>query len=276
MKVSIAIPITLASVLAAGTANASWVGTANYGALVAGAPTVGPFDAYGIGTGDVLLQSVSGSGTPANPQVGDVYNGYFQSFISNHTYNGNTIYQGNLNNFAGSGTPYELTIAGSFTEQVTNIASNIATFNITGGSAQLYASPTVDYNFQSNSGFANGTSILTGNFLGGTGTFGPAGFGVSSLTIQVPTGGYNSSVYSPGIGGGTALITLQAPGSAGSTSFLDTVTGVGTHTLNKANGDIVLSSTGNLQLAPVPLPAAIWLFSSGLVGLASISRRRRR
>ncbi|MGA7799758.1 MAG: flocculation-associated PEP-CTERM protein PepA [Gammaproteobacteria bacterium] len=276
MKISSAIPITLVGLLAAGTANASWVGTANYGIIASGAPTVGPFDAYGIGTGDVLLQRVSGSGTPSAPQVGDTYNGYFQSYIFNHTLNGNTIGQGNLNNTANSGTPYELTIAGSFTETVTGVGSGVAQFSITSGSAQLYASSTVNYNFLNNgTGFTDGTSILTGNFVSGIGTFGPAGFGVSSLTINVPTGGYNSSVYSPGIGGGTALITLQGAGSGGSTSFLNNVTGVGTHTAIAANGDILLASVGNLELAPVPLPAAIWLFGSGLVGLVGVSRRRR-
>lgn len=33
---------------------------------------------------------------------------------------------------------------------------------------------------------------------------------------------------------------------------------------------------GNIQLNPIPLPAAAWLFGSGLVGLGSLARARRR
>jgi hypothetical protein len=41
-------------------------------------------------------------------------------------------------------------------------------------------------------------------------------------------------------------------------------------------GLVTLTSTGTLEAAgaPVPLPAAIWLFGSGLLGLAGIGRRR--
>jgi hypothetical protein len=40
-----------------------------------------------------------------------------------------------------------------------------------------------------------------------------------------------------------------------------------------ANGN--LTFTGNAQGAPVPLPAAVWLFGSGLLGLVGVSRRRK-
>jgi hypothetical protein len=37
---------------------------------------------------------------------------------------------------------------------------------------------------------------------------------------------------------------------------------------------LTLDAQGNLTMAPVPLPAAIWLLGSGLLGLAGISRRK--
>ncbi len=40
-----------------------------------------------------------------------------------------------------------------------------------------------------------------------------------------------------------------------------------------ANGTLTL--TGNSTTPPVPLPAAVWLFGSGLMGLVGISRRRK-
>ena len=36
-----------------------------------------------------------------------------------------------------------------------------------------------------------------------------------------------------------------------------------------------LTITGNGTSAPVPLPAAVWLFGSGLMGLVGVSRRRK-
>jgi hypothetical protein len=38
--------------------------------------------------------------------------------------------------------------------------------------------------------------------------------------------------------------------------------------------DGTLTITGN-STAPVPLPAAVWLFGSGLMGLVGVSRRRK-
>jgi hypothetical protein len=40
-----------------------------------------------------------------------------------------------------------------------------------------------------------------------------------------------------------------------------------------SNGTLTL--TGNSTTAPVPLPAAVWLFGSGLMGLVGVSRRRK-
>lgn len=39
--------------------------------------------------------------------------------------------------------------------------------------------------------------------------------------------------------------------------------------------DGTLAITGNGTVAPVPLPAAVWLFGSGLMGLVGVSRRRK-
>ena len=40
-------------------------------------------------------------------------------------------------------------------------------------------------------------------------------------------------------------------------------------------GLVVVGSTLGVDLQPVPVPAAVWLFGSGLMGLAAIARRRR-
>jgi hypothetical protein len=36
-----------------------------------------------------------------------------------------------------------------------------------------------------------------------------------------------------------------------------------------------LTFTGNSSTTPVPIPAAVWLFGSGLMGLVGVSRRRK-
>jgi hypothetical protein len=43
----------------------------------------------------------------------------------------------------------------------------------------------------------------------------------------------------------------------------------------KLGSDGTLTLTGNTTTAPVPLPAAVWLFGSGLMGLVGVSRRRK-
>jgi hypothetical protein len=78
-----------------------------------------------------------------------------------------------------------------------------------------------------------------------------------------------------GTAGGTALAFYQY-NDTGSTSSIVTptqfgnATGAATWALS-ASGDLVYSVPG---AAPVPLPAAMWLFGSGLLGLAGISRRK--
>jgi hypothetical protein len=61
-------------------------------------------------------------------------------------------------------------------------------------------------------------------------------------------------------GGGTPTTPLQ--------SYL-----LGSVALNATTG--TLTFTGNGTVAPVPLPAAVWLLGSGLMGLVGVSRRRK-
>jgi hypothetical protein len=72
----------------------------------------------------------------------------------------------------------------------------------------------------------------------------------------------------PTIGSAVALYGMTGNGTTGQ---LQTYI-LGTATL-ATNGDLIL--TGNGSGAPVPLPAAVWLFGSGLMGLVGVSRRRK-
>ena len=68
---------------------------------------------------------------------------------------------------AGTGAGYELTMAVDFSQQVVGVdAFGNPTFAVTGGGASidLYTMP--DYSFAANSGFSNGSTILTGAING--------------------------------------------------------------------------------------------------------------
>jgi hypothetical protein len=87
-------------------------------------------------------------------------------------------------------------------------------------------------------------------------------------TLGAPSGGVIDSWSAP----------ISGPGLSGSYSVISPTTlSAGTYVL-EVRGNVTGTSggsySGTLNLAPVPLPAAIWLLLSGLGGLGTIARRR--
>ena len=76
------------------------------------------------------------------------------------------------------------------------------------------------------------------------------------------------------ITGGSVTLNASTPGTINGDLALDV--DAGTWTL-KAGGIVQSSGTGAFaQVSAVPVPAAVWLFGSALIGLTGVARRRRR
>jgi hypothetical protein len=89
----------------------------------------------------------------------------------------------------------------------------------------------------------------------------------------------SNSAYGANNGGGYYgnLFGNSAKAGFGGMDFYQYANNMDTFALieTKLAGPMVLSSTGNLAVSAVPLPAAVWLFGSGLLGLVGIGRRRK-
>ncbi len=125
--------------------------------------------------------------------------------------------------------------------------TSIATFQFGGfGPVAVYTSETDGVN----SGFAPVTGDLTGTDL--------------SLDLSSWTAYWNGNSFNQG-----GMINTTVDGSGNFTAtWLAPVNG---GPFDGQNGDWTVTGT----VSAVPVPAAVWLFGSGLVGLAGIARRRK-
>jgi hypothetical protein len=158
-----------------------------------------------------------------------------------------------------------------------------------GGTVGIMSAPTSEANNVKNMGLNN--LATWGNDINGDMGYviltGPGGAGYVSggSTYAFANGSTVGQVWGGTPGGASAGSTneyLQGPQQAGITpgtsETLYAVTGNGNNgTLQSyVLGSLKLDTDGSLTLtsSPVPLPAAVWLFGSGLLGLAGVSRRR--
>ena len=121
-------------------------------------------------------------------------------------------------------------------------------------------------------GSANGFVDLTGNVSashihGFTASPPPTGFSQNAgvlYTLHTLTG-FNTSASS---GGFTGTVGIQEIHEAG---LLAGQTYINVHTPTNGPGEI----RGQLVVNPIPIPAAVWLFGSGLIGLIGVARRKK-
>lgn len=269
------VALLLASLTCASPASADnvWQGTADYFSAPAASGVdeaqVGPFDTYDFGAGVSLIVS-----DPSNPSS---FTGYYQTYVAGHQLNGLGINTSQLDTsggigFSGVDNGFELTLTsvffGTYTDPLTG------KFNITGGNSSLYFDTNPNYSFLSDTGFDDGTAILSGSITEGKGlifTFPGGGIGVNQLDLSFSgiLGSYDSNVYIPAtIDGGEALfsITLNNP---------VLLTGISSVMGQNASAGVLAAADGSLTLTAVPVPAAVWLLASGLIGLVSMGGRSR-
>jgi len=194
-------------------------------------------------------------------------------------------------NPAGSGTVSQLnfgTIANASTANFTNFtvasaasATQSGITSITGASVTSGGNPstitisgigTVVLNIQSE--IANWGSLTTsGTYFDSAGTSTANALSGPSLSGTWNNGGISAAAV------GTAAAYY---GILGNASFSTTVDGIAKRSTQTTaySGFWFLSSSGQLTYniasaaAPVPLPAAVWLLGSGLLGLIGVGRRR--
>lgn len=261
--------MTLAGAAALLSANAyaqlNWVGTANYtaapGAQGDEDAAVGPFDTYDFGTGVVLVKptGVVGSNTLAT--------GYYQSYVTGHQLgglSGGSVPAPNLS--AGN---YELTITSTFFETVNTATNQVS---VTGGNVALHLDTSVDRNFNTDSGFGDGTAILNGTIIGGNGgffQFGGQTLGVTDLRVRIDS--FNPSVFEPDtIYEGSSVFTLRL-GSPFDAAFLNPINSV----LGVAIGPdgLKFAADGYITLA-VPEASSSLMMLAGLALVGFVVARR--
>lgn len=261
----VAVALLAVSGLGMHTAQAAsnWTGTADYTQApgsIGDEDVVGPFDTYDAGSGVVLLKSTGTTGS--GPSLVSSFNGFYQSFITNHELAGTIAAAPNLN------STYELTAVASFTESVTAAGA----ISVTGGSFAIYLDTNPNRNFNTDTGFTDGDAILTGNIIGGTGVA-DSGFslGVTNITIAVTS--FNAAVYQPptiASGGGVFTLRMNNPYDA---SFLNPITSVMGNSV--ASGDLKYAADGYIALA-VPEAKTYAMMLAGLALVGFMARRNAR
>lgn len=132
--------------------------------------------------------------------------------------------------------------AGALTSYISNLNNTAGHAGAANGS-QLSTSPSDAYSW------ANGMAT-NWNQLARFDATGSASAGSPLSFMQL------AQTITPGSRGGGAAL----PGSSATQSLL---------------GSFTLAANGSLTFAPVPIPAAVWLFGSALMGLVGVARRRK-
>ena len=111
---------------------------------------------------------------------------------------------------------------------------------------------------------SNLTQFFAAVNAGTTGYSAPSGIGAQAVTTFAQTSGANGAA----LGTTTFLYEMASTGAGNDANIYASTVGITVGLNGQISGLVSGGST------PVPLPAAIWLLGSGVVGLFGIGRRR--
>jgi hypothetical protein len=150
--------------------------------------------------------------------------------------------------------------AGQFLTTTTNSRTN-SIKNISNSALAVYGP-----------GFAADISTINSNANGALSTEGanPATHGVWDITNTGLTSDWYGGLNNNNVLGGSQTLFYMATSTGGNTT-LGTYSAIGTVSLSSAGLNIAESTNST---PPVPLPAAVWLLGSGLLGLTGVARRK--
>jgi hypothetical protein len=117
------------------------------------------------------------------------------------------------------------------------------------------------------------TLIGTGTSLLGTVDAANGGTGFNPQALAADVSNWNNgtlNVAQTGLGSTATLYALTANGQSGTSNSTTTPE----LTVSLTQTGLVYSALGGGSPPPVPLPAAVWLLGSGLLGLAGVGRRK--
>lgn len=181
--------------------------------------------------------------------------------LGTQTISGNNNFTGSIDVDLGTGLLSSLTL--------TTVGSYTSTSSF-GPAVTFYTGSTWSANLGGGIPFTtlgedNGNLVVT--YEWGTATNNSNGAG--SFSGTAPTCAGSAPLCSFALAGNpgwdSAVLTVTVDGNLEVVSALLTTSEVGSQGV----------ATTNYSLSPVPLPAAAWLFGSGLIGLAGVVRRRR-
>ena len=224
------------------------------------------------------------------PAVGDNWSNYFAIELGPHISATGTV----ATDFDGY-----LTVVGTYSDVAVGTGSTVEGFLVTGGEFEVwYSSVKPDrtiapfFDDYGDTGAGTATLVMEGDITGGQVTF-------AEVELEAFVTGVNGAIYSPYITYGAASLSFDIFGNDDAlkyTTILDTglygdivgdVTGTGTLAdpykplkyvyggmgAPIVGGDTFADITGGTIAFYTPIPAAVWLFGTALMGLLGYTRR---
>jgi len=266
MKLNIkAVGAAVALALAASAANAN--GLLNVSNSTGSDLTLNEWTALG-NNGETLDLGIQAAALPTSTETWTITNSNFLNIFENT--NDDAVWDVVGGAVSGSNSAFATTSTGTTatpvaSEPLGTLSVGHAVTNLqlaygylaTGGTSNTFGSSTTGsvQTSSTNTYWAASNAAGGGNFSDTTETFSDPGNGTASSTMILEGLGTNGQSVKLGT---FTLVFNQVFGGTPATSATLTFTPTG----------------ATLPLSPVPLPAAVWLFGSGLLGLVGIGRRR--